>query len=227
MGEGFRNLPDRLGVRFMVALASLATLDMPDPARAFDFSSIDFFGLWSSRETAPPVSPKAISYTVTIDVAGADSGLANAVKDASSLYKLRQDAPPDGDALARRAELDFVPVIDALWGAGYYNAAVTISIDRTNLTIGSSDIAAFARAAESYRNRAVAPITIKVAPGPLFRLRSIRVLTPDGAEFSREELPPRFVGLKPGDPAAASDLRAAEVRIVDYFRSRAHPLAKI
>ena len=76
MGEGFRNLPDRLGVRFMVALASLATLDMPDPARAFDFSSLDFFGLWSSRETAPPVSPTALPYMVTIDVAGGDRGLA-------------------------------------------------------------------------------------------------------------------------------------------------------
>ena len=42
--------------------------------------------------------------------------------DASSLYKLRKDAPPDGDALARRAQSDFGPIIDAMWGAGYYNA---------------------------------------------------------------------------------------------------------
>ena len=37
--------------------------------------------------------------------------------DASSLYKLRKDAPPDGEALARRAESDLGPVIDALWGS--------------------------------------------------------------------------------------------------------------
>ncbi len=85
----------------------------------------------------------------------------------------------------------------------------------------------FARAAESYRNRAVAPITIKVEPGPLFRLRSIRILNAAGAEFTKDELPARIVGLKPGDPAAASDLRAAETRIVDYFRARGHPLAKV
>ena len=149
------------------------------------------------------------------------------MKDASSLWKLRQDAPPDGDALARRATGDFVPVIDALWGLGYYNAAVTISIDHASLTIGSSDIGAFSRAAESYRNRAVAPIAIKVAPGPLFKLRSIRILDPAGAEFSEHELPPRIVGLKPGDPAAASELRVAQVRIVDYFRSQGRPLAKV
>ena len=202
--------------------AGVLALDAKEGARAFDF-----FGLWGSSEAPPPVSRAAISYAVTIDVAGGDRTLTNAVKDASSLYKLRQDAPPDGDALARRAGRDFVPMIDALWGAGYYNANVTISIDRASLTIGSSDIGAFSRAAERYRNRAVAPIAIKVAPGPLFRLRSIRILNPAGAEFSKEELPARIVGLKPGDPAAASDLRAAEARIVDYFRAQGRPLAKV
>ena len=99
----------------------------------------------------------------------------DSVKDASSLYSLRKDAPPDGEALARRAQGDFAPVIDALWGAGYYNASVTIAIDGAALAIGSSDIAAFSRAAESYRNRSAAPVVIKVEPGPLFKLRTIRV----------------------------------------------------
>ena len=103
-------------------------------------------------------------------MAGDDRGIRNAVTDASSLYRLRKDAPPDGEALARRAAGDFVPVIDALWGAGYYNATVTISLGAASLTVASSDVAAFARAADSYRNRAVAPVAIKVDPGPLFQL---------------------------------------------------------
>ena len=206
----------------MAFAAGAVALDAQDGARAFDF-----FGLWGSSETAPPVSREAISYAVTIDVEGGDKALASAVKDASSLWKQRQDAPPDGDTLARRATRDFAPVIDALWGLGYYNAVVTISIDRASLTVGSSDIEAFSRAAERYRNRAVAPIAIKVAPGPLFKLRSIRILNSAGAKFSKEELPPRTVGVEPGGAAAASELRAAQVRIVDYFRSQGHPLAKI
>jgi translocation and assembly module TamA len=223
MGEGSRNLPDRLRAPLIVALtASLVILRDGDSARAFDF-----FGLWGSGEAAPAISREAIAYTVTIEVEGGDSTLKNAVMDASSLYKLRQDAPPDGEALARRAAGDFPPLIDALWGAGYYNATVTISIDHASLTIASSDIGAFARAAESFRNRAVVPITIKVAPGPLFRIRSIRVVNAAGAEFSENELPPRIVGLKPGEPAAASDLRAAQARIVDYFRNQGRPLAKV
>jgi translocation and assembly module TamA len=209
--------------RLIVAVIALAlALDAWEGAYAFDF-----FGLWGSSETPPPVSRTAISYAVTIDVAGGDGGLTNAVKDSSSLYRLRKDPPPDGDALAQRAVRDFVPITDALWGAGYYNAAVTIAIDRASLIIGSSETAAFARAAETFRNRAIAPVAIKVAPGPLFKLRAVRVQTPGGVEFSPEELPARIVGLRPGDPAAASDLRAAEARIVDYFRSQSRPLAKV
>ncbi len=219
-----RNLPlDRVNVRFVVALAAAIVACSPrDSAQAFDF-----FGLWSWGESPPPVSRTAISYAVTVNVEGGDGSLKSAVQDASSLYKLRKDAPPDGDALARRAESDFGPIIDAMWGAGYYNATVTISIDGASLSILSSDIAAFARGAESYRNRAVAPVSINVNPGPLFTLRSIRVLGPDGAELSEAELPARIVRLKPGDPAAAAELRAAQVRIVDYFRKQGRPLAKI
>jgi translocation and assembly module TamA len=187
--------------------------------------AFDFFGLWSWDESPPPVSRTAISYAITVDVAGGDKGLKSAVQDTSSLYKLRNDAPPDGDALARRAQSDFGPIIDAMWGAGYYDATISISIDRASLSILSSDIAGFAHAAENYRNRAAAPVTVAVNPGPLFTLHSIRVLGPDGRELS--ELPARIVRLRPGDPAAAADLRAAQARIVDYFRNEGRPLAKV
>jgi translocation and assembly module TamA len=214
---------DRVSVRLVVALvAAMVACSHRDSARAFDF-----FGLWSWDESPPPVSRTAISYTVTIDVNDGDSALKSAVTDASSLWKLLKDPPPDGDALARRAEGDFAPIIDAMWGAGYYDASVTISIDRASVSILSSDIAGFARAGEGYRNRAVAPVSINVNPGPLFRLRSIRVLGADGAEFSEAELPARIVRLKSGDPPAAADLRAAQARIIDYFRKQGRPLAKI
>jgi len=218
-----RVLSARSSVRFVVALAAAMVACSPrDSAEAFDF-----FGLWSWGESPPPISRTAISYAVTINVEGGGGSLKNAVQDASSLYTLRKDAPPDGDALARRAQSDFGPIIDAMWGAGYYDAVVTISIDGASLSILSSDIAGFARAAESYRNRAVAPVAINVDPGPLFRLRSIRVLGPGGAELSEADLPARIVRLKPGDPAAAAELRAAQARIVDYFRKEGRPFAKV
>jgi translocation and assembly module TamA len=222
-GERFAKLRDRPSLRLVVALAvGLIVFGDWVGARAFDF-----FGLWGSDETPPPISQADIPYVVTVEVTGDDSAVKTAVRDASSLYRLRKDAPPDGEALARRAQSDFAPVIDALWGAGYYNAAVAISIDGAALAITSNDVAAFARAAEAYRNRAVAPVIIKADPGPLFKLRAIRVLNSAGVEFTEAELPQRVVALKPGDPAVAGAIRAAEARIVDYFRKQGRPLAKI
>ena len=222
-GKRFAKQRDRPGLRLVVALVAGAIVVSDwTAAQAFDF-----FGLFGSDDTPPPVSRASIPYTLTVEVAGDDSALKSAARDVSSLYSLRKDAPADGEALARRAESDFAPVIDALWGAGYYNATVTIAIDRASLAIGSSDIAAFARAAEAYRNRAPAPVVIKVDPGPLFKLRTLRVVDALGVEFPEAELPQRIVGLKPGDPAAAADIRAAETRIVDHFRNEGRPLAKI
>jgi translocation and assembly module TamA len=222
-GKRFVKQRDRPGIRLVVALAA-GMIVMSDWTVAHAF---DFFGLFGSDDTPPAVSRAAIPYSFTVQVAGDASGLKDSVKDASSLYSLRKDAPPDGEALARRAQSDFAPVIDALWGAGYYNATVTIAIDGASLAIGSSDIAAFARAAESYRNRSAAPVVIKIDPGPLFKLRTVRVLDALGVEFPEAELPQRIVGLKPGDPAAASAIRAAQTRIIDYFRKQGRPLAKI
>ena len=222
-GKRFAKQRDRPGIRLIVALAAGVILFSDwTVAQAFDF-----FGFFGSDDTPPPVSRASIPYTLTVEVAGDDSALKSGIRDASSLYSLRKDAPGDGEALARRAESDFGPIIDALWGAGYYNANVTISIDGATLPIASSDIAAFARAAEAYRNRAPAPVIIKVDPGPLFKLRSVRVINALGVEFSEAELPQRTVGLKAGDPAVASEIRAAETRIINYFRKEGRPLAKI
>jgi translocation and assembly module TamA len=222
-GKRFVKQRDRLGIRLVVALVAGAML-MSDGTVAEAF---DFFGLFGSDDKPPEVSRAAIPYALTVEVAGDPSGLKDTVRDASSLYSLRKDPPPDGEALARRAQSDFAPVIDALWGAGYYNASVTIAIDGASLAIGSSDIAAFSRAAETYRNRQAAPVVIRVEPGPLFKLRAVRVVDALGVEFTDADLPQRIVNLKPGDPAAASEIRAAQTRIIDYFRKQGRPLAKI
>jgi translocation and assembly module TamA len=208
-----------LGFAFFV----IALIGLTGEAVAFDF-----FGLWGSDDTPPPISKDAIPYTLTFQVDGDDKDVAAAARDASTLYKLRKDAPPDGDSLARRAAKDFAPLVDALWGKGYYDAGVTIRLDAASLKIGDVETGAFARAAEAYRNRAPAPLVVAIAPGPLFALRSVRIVdAATNAPFSSVELPAKIIGVKPGDPASANDLRAAETRIVDYFRAQGRPLAKV
>ena len=222
--NGWMLRPDRVNVRVVVALvAALVACGGWDSARAFDF-----FGLWSWDESPPPVSPTAISYGVTVEVAGGDNGLKNAVQDASSLYKLRKDAPPDGDALARRAESDFGPIIDALWGAGYYDAAVTISIDRASLSILSTDIAGFARAAESLpqptRPRLSSSTSI---PGRCSAPLGPRARSAPARSFRRPNCRRGSSASSPETRRPRPDLRAAQARIVDYFRKQGRPLAKI
>ncbi len=88
---GSRRRLDRPGLAVIAALAAFSALcAAPEAASAFDF-----FGLFGS-DAPPPVSKMAISYQVTIDVAGGDGAIKGAVTDSSSLVKLRKDPPPDG-----------------------------------------------------------------------------------------------------------------------------------
>lgn len=191
-------------------------------------AAFDFFGLLGPEETPPAVSHDALPYTIEFDAPGADASLKNALKDASNLYRLRQAAPPDGESLARRAQNDLAPLIDALWSAGYYDATVEIRIDATRLRIEEDRISALSQAAEAYRGRALVPVKVKVETGPLFTLRAIAVRDArTKLAFDPKKLPQHIVGLKAGDPARASDIRAAQARMIDYLRKQSRPFAKV
>jgi translocation and assembly module TamA len=189
------------------------------PARAFDF-----FGLFGSDDPTP--SPTTLPYKIAFDVRGGED-VESALQESSTLYKLRQDAPPDGETLVQRVQADFAPLIDALWGAGYYNARVIVSVAGVPLELGRDREGAAARAANAYRNRDLVPVTVTAETGPQFRLRSVGVVDKaTGRALGAEELPPRILKLEPGDPARAADLRAADARLIDYYRNRSHPLVK-
>ena len=204
----------------LLGAAGLAASFGPNAAFAFDF-----FGLFGSEEPPAP-SPTALPYKVEFVIAG-DQSVKDALQDSSNLYKLRQDPPSDGEALAQRLAADFAPMLDPLWGAGYYNARIFATVGQTQLDLRNADPEAFARAANVYQNRAVVPVTITIETGPLFRLRNIAVIdAATGQSFSPEVLPPNVLKLQPGDPAIASDLRAANARLIDYFRAMSRPLVK-
>lgn len=191
-------------------------------------AAFDFFGLFSSEETPPAVSHDAVPYTIEFEAPDADKSLKNSLKDASNLYRRRQVAPPDGESLARRAQNDLAPLIDTLWSAGFYDATVEIRIDATRLRIEEDRISALSQAAEAYRGRAFVPVKVKVETGPLFTLRAIAVRDArTKLAFDPQKLPQHIIGLKAGDPARASDIRAAQARMIDYFRKQSHPFAKV
>ena len=203
-----------------LALGLCAAVAVPQSADAFSF-----FGLFGGDDDPKP-SPTTLPYKVEFEVKG-DDGVESSLEDASALYKLRETPPPDGESLVQRVAADFAPLIDALWGEGYYNARVSIDVAGVPLEIGRDREGAAARAANGFRNRDSVPIKVTAETGPRFKLRNITVLDSDTRRpFAAEALPTRILKLAPGDPARSADLRAADARLIDHFRNQSYPLAK-
>jgi translocation and assembly module TamA len=188
----------------------------PVPASAFDL-----FGLFASEPEPPAPSPAALPYTLRITGTD-DSDVLRALQDTSSLYRLRQEPPPDGEGLLRRAESDRAKLADVLSGYGYYQGLATIRIDG----VPASGQAAVA-AAETWRNRGLVPVRIAVDLGPLYRLRRITVRDPAGRPFPDAVMPARITRVDEDVPARSATVLAREALIVDRFRAQGHPFAKV
>ncbi|MCP1845988.1 translocation and assembly module TamA [Bradyrhizobium sp. USDA 4524] len=211
-------------MRIGFAVAAIVSCSLSGSAHAFDF-----FGLLGSDDP-PPVSTTTLSYRLVIEArtedGKEDSDAEQALRDASATYRLRQEPPPDGDGLARRLQADINPLLDTLWGLGRYNAEVDVAIDGVPVSpLDEAGFAAAADRADALRNKAVVPIKVTARLGRLFKLRTIDVDYPH--DQTPQGLPRRAFGLKPGDPAVSADLRTAQLKLVDWFRSSGHPLAKI
>jgi translocation and assembly module TamA len=199
------------------------------PAEAFDLSSLDVFGLFGSKEQPPAVSATALPYQFSFDLGDASDAkaLTRTLQDASLLHRLRQDAPPDGETLARRMAADLNPLVDALWSQGYFNAELSIAVDGVALRPGQEPGAALVRAAESHRNREPVPIVVRAQPGPVFGLRNVEVVERGQGAGGAIANPAKVSRLKPGDPATSAALRAAQAAFVDHLRNQSRPLAKV
>ncbi|GJE55002.1 Outer membrane protein assembly factor BamA [Methylobacterium thuringiense] len=207
--------------RFAYALLATSGLAMavPQPAQAFDL-----FGLFGSEEEPPQPTATALPYSVRITGVD-DSDVVQALQDTSTLYRLRQEAPPDGEGLVRRADADLRRLTDVLSGYGYYQGTVTIRVDDIAVT-GEASLNAAARAAEGSRAQALVPVKIVVDLGPAYTVRSVAVRDRAGRAFSTEVLPERFTRTDDDVPARSATVLAREAKIVDRFRALGHPFAK-
>jgi translocation and assembly module TamA len=190
--------------------------------------AFDFFGLFGREEKPPEPSPQALPYEVEFEIAGDEKSLRQALRDVSTLYRLRTDPTPDAETLVRRAQADLVPMIDALWGAGHYNAKIEIQVAGVPIRLQTENTAAAVRAAEAYRNRGLVPIRVVSDPGDLFVLRDVALL--DGRTnrpLIEQGVPPRVLKLEAGDPARSAEILSAQARIVDYYRAQSRPFAKV
>lgn len=142
--------------------------------------------------------------------------LDKAMKDASQLEALREKAPVAPFALIVRAQADARRLETVLHGFGYYDGKVTVTIDgRPDDDTDLPNILEKVPAKDS--------VAVKVAAeiGPLYHLGRITI-DGDTPPDARAKL-----GLSPGEPAVASDVIAAGVRLLTAMQEDGYALAKV
>jgi len=154
-------------------------------------------------------------YAVTLKPTG-NAALDQALHDASQLVSLQKNAPVGPFALVTRARDDAGRFQTALNSFGYYKAAATLTIDGHPLDDPSLPDTLGQVPADP-----PVPVVASFELGPLFHLGKVTIEgdVPDSARAA--------VGLAPGAPAVASDVLAAQQRLLAAIRSAGHPLAKV
>jgi translocation and assembly module TamA len=133
------------------------------------------------------------------------SDLAGLLDKVSELKTLEDKPPVSEEALRRRADRDLGRLADAAHSLGYWDAEFSYEIDTSVEP---------------------AKVTVKVDPGPLYHVASVKVLGPDGQPLSipkdETKLP-----LKPGDPARTAPVVATETALLAALGDNGHPFAKV
>ena len=211
----------------ILLIAALGALVFSPPA-ASTAVAFDFFGLFGAKEEAPTPRADALPYAIEITGLDGHKDLEPAIKDASNMWRLRQEAPSTGAGLSRRAVADYPRLSEALRASGYFDASVRITVAGVPINPDGGGANAASDAAERLRNREVAPVRVEVDPGPLFTLRHVAVFDArtkapiDHTLFSK-----RAFEIAPEDPARAATLRSLQTQWVDELRGKSYPLANI
>ncbi|GAN77858.1 outer membrane protein [Acidisphaera rubrifaciens HS-AP3] len=154
-------------------------------------------------------------YTVDIAKSGHET-VDSALQASSNLISLRTVAPVGPFALIGRALTDRDRFLAALHGLGYYKGTVRIRIDGHPL-----DEAGLADLLQRRAADPPAKVTVAVTTGPLFHLGKVKI---DGTVPAAAAAK---LALKPGAPAVASDVLAAQGRLREALREEGYAFAKV
>ncbi|PHK96380.1 hypothetical protein CR162_03345 [Pseudoroseomonas rhizosphaerae] len=179
-----------------------------------------------AEEAGPAADPAAaaeaennLTYAVTLPETG-DEALDTAIRNASSLERLRETAPVDAYGLIGRALAESDNMRDALRSEGYYGGSARVTIDgQTPDTPGLAErLLARPEGAEPV------PVAVTVEQGPQYRLAPVRLQAePAGASIADAG----ETGLTEGDPARAQPVLDAEGRLRDTLRDAGYPFAAV
>ena len=142
--------------------------------------------------------------------------IASTLSDSSDLVSLRKSAPVSPLGLVLRARSDMTRLKTVLESYGYYQSAVTATIDGEPLT--SADLSDKLAAMPAGKEAAV---VVSYVPGPIYHLGKI---TLEG------DLPPAKRGLldlHAGQPAVAADVINAGTRLLRSLQDQGYAFAKV
>lgn len=164
---------------------------------------------WPPAEEAAPVQDargdREIEYDATISgVPGGD--LHDLLRTASQLVALADRPPATIAALERRTQDDLGRLREVLRSEGYYDAALDYRLQTDKQPIA---------------------VEIEVKPGVRYKLTAFTIAY-EGSPPPRAAAQPSLadIGVTPGMPARAPDVRTAEKKAVDVLMARGYPFAK-
>lgn len=160
----------------------------------------------ASNANEPPPQPGEFRYSVQLTGAILElEGVEGDVRASASLFKLENRPVPARFVLEKRLELDRTLLRRLMDSRGYYGARITG-------TIGE---------------QAEPVVTMNVEPGPQYHLGKLTVLGTEDSAADPELMQPIEANLKPGDPASATAVLAAEATFLARLRDAGHLAAKV
>ncbi len=190
-------------------LCSSVVIALPPRAAAFELFGFRFFGK-EEDEDADIVDP--LNYTVSIEVAGGDAELTEALNNASLLVADAERPVSGSLGLLTKARSDRQRLVAALYEQARYDGVVRILIAGKSIDTLPPD-AEF--------GAGPVPVTISVDPGAVFRLGRVQ-LQGDAAGLAPQEF-----GLVSGGDAGSNRVLRAEADIVRRLKEGGRPLAAV
>jgi translocation and assembly module TamA len=164
--------------------------------------------LFALFAVATPTAGARGDVPYSVEITGIDDDrVQQDIEATSQLVKLKDRPPPSEATLRRRVEDDLPRLRQVVESAGYRAASLDYAVDQSADPV---------------------KVTIKIAPGPLYRLDKVVLQTPDGATPPGIDInDPGAFGLEIGGPARSAPVLAAEAKIVDVFAQHGRPFAKV
>ena len=158
-------------------------------------------------------------YKTTLERTG-DAALDAALRGSSGLLSLQKTSAVSPFALAGRVRADYARLRTALESFGYYAGGVSIRVAGR-----AGDDPTLPDLLTAIPKGATAPIDIAVTRGPRFSLGRVRLDQPAGTVLTQAQL--QAFGLHAGQPAVASDVLAAQGRLLSALREDGDALAEV